>query len=234
MAAAPRHPYYVEAGRGGTCAFVNFEGSGDERAALFRIAPSDPRPVESVQTWLFYYDAAGKQLARYPHATAPHPGAQALGHEGAEIPAGTAAIECELTRISFVDGTAWFNANLLRNDAPRPRGGYDAAELATHTGERVRVDVLDAKTGKVRLTNLGDRPIASLDVDVIFFHADGEHQYETELGVAGPIAPGKSVERTVELLDIEPFERAEGTAPSVKYADGTRWFNRNLSGFELP
>ncbi len=233
---ASRHPYFDEAGRQGKCEFVKYEGTGNGKKALFKMTPpAGSKKADYVQAWLFYYDKSGKHLSRYPHSTSMKPEPQALGQEGDKIPKDTATIECELTRITFDDKTFWFNANLVRNEEDRPKGGYPESELKTHTGEKVAVEVIDAKAGKVKLKNLGDKPIESLEVELIPFKADGSHGWFPDFSVPVKIKPGETVEATVKLSNpVGEFKTIEGTAPEVRYEDGSKFINHNLSGFDLP
>ncbi len=231
-----RHPYFDEAGRQGKCEFVKFEGAGKDRKAMFQLTPpAGGKKVDYVQTWLFYYDKAGKHLQRYPHATSMKSEPQALGQEGDKIPKETATIECEITRITFEDKSWWFNANLVRNEEDRPKGGYPESELRTHVGEKVSVEVVDAKAGKVKLKNLGDKPVTSVAIDLIPFMADGSHGWFPDFNVEAKMKPGESVEATMHLSNPLPeYKTIEGTAPEVHYEDGSKFINHNLSGFDLP
>ena len=231
-----RHPYFDEAGRQGKCEFVKYEGEGKDRKALFSMTPpAGGKKVDYVQAWLFYYDKSGKHLSRYPHSTSMKGAPQPLGQEGDKIPKDTATIECEITRITFEDKTFWFNANLVRNEEDRPKGGYPESELKTHTGERVAVEVVDGKAGKVKLKNLGDKPIESLEVELIPFKADGSHGWFPDFNVPVKIKPGETVEATIKLSNpITEWKTIEGTAPEVRYEGGTKFINHNLSGFDLP
>jgi hypothetical protein len=233
--ARPHHAYFDEAGRQGRCEFVKFEGRGKDRKVLFKITPPAGKEVKNLQTWLFYYDKEGKHLERYPHATFPNGENQALGEDGDQIPKGTATVECEITRIAFADQSFWFNANLVRNEEDRPKGGYPESELKTHVGEKVSVEVLDAKAGKLRLKNLSDKPVSSVSVDLIPFKADGTHGWFPDGHVTAEMKPGESVEATMRISGTLPeYTTIEATAPEVRFEDGTTFINHNLSGFELP
>lgn len=229
-------PSVTEAGRKGECRFVAWQGAGKDRKATFAIKVGDQRKAGSVQTWLFYYDKTGKYLERYPHATFPNDEPQALGYDGDKIPKGTETVECELTRISFDDGSTWFNENLYPSGEERPKGGFDTAYLAAHAGERLEVEVLDAKQGKVKLTNVAGKAIKGADVRILYFDDKGE--LEARGGhVDIALEPGGTAEHKVDLgtEPLKAFKSAEAVAPRVTFADGSEFQNRNLdSSYRRP
>ena len=230
-----KHAYFDEAGRQGKCEFVKFEGKGKTRTTRFQVTPPPGKRVVHFQSWLYYYDKAGKVLESYPQATPPEPGPQVLGDP--VIPPGTDTVECELSRLTFEDDSFWFNANLVRHfNDDRPKGGRPESELATHTGQRVLVDLVDAKSGKVKLTNTTTKAVKSVEVHLIAMYADGTHAWigiDTEIA----IKPGETIAVTLDLHDkTVPTDAKtfEATAPDVKFADDTEFVNNNLSGFDLP
>lgn len=226
-----------ETTRGGaSCVFTKWGEDKGEKRAFFKLTLPPGREVSTLQTWEFYYDKDGKELSRYPHATFPDKsGEQALGKSGDSLKKDIDSVECEITRITFKDGTKWFNANLKPSD--RPKGGAPQAELEKQTGEKVLVEVLDPKTGHVKLKNVSDKDTKKVEVHIVYFKADGSHDYKTGYNVDAALKPGETVERDIALGDKGApagFTSAEGTAPSVQFADGSKWSNGNLSGFEIP
>ena len=224
-----KNPAVNEAGRKGECKFVKYEGAGKDRKAMFSVKIDDKRKVDGYQTWLFYYDKDGKYLERYPHATFPQGEMQGLGYDGDKIPKGTETIECEITRVSFEDKSVWFNENLVPNTPQRPKGGFTADVLKGHSGEKVEVEVLDAKKGKVKLTNVGDKETKDVEVVLMYFDDKGDHQDRRE-DLEIVIKPGASVEKEIKL-GTEPlptFKSVEGAAPEVEFADDSKFVNENL------
>jgi hypothetical protein len=225
-----KNPAVSEAGRKGECKFAQYQGAGKDRKAMFTIKIADTRKVDGYQTWLFYYDQSGKYLERYPHSTFPQGETQGLGYDGDKIPKGTETIECEITRVTFEDKTVWFNDNLVPNVPERPKGGFGADVLKAKSGEKVEVEVLDPKKGKVKLTNIGDKDTKEIEVVLMYFDDKGDHQDRRE-DLELVIKPGASVEQEIKL-GAEPlpaFKSAEGAAPEVEFADGSKFENENLS-----
>jgi hypothetical protein len=216
---------------------VKWGSDQGKRRAVFKLTMPVGREDESdnIQTWQFYYDKDGKELERYPHAlffekAKPE---QALGESGDRIPKGTASVECEVSRISFRNKTFWFNANLEQNMNKRPRGGY--TNLAELTGERLHVDVIDAKKAHVRLRNVSQREIKKADIELIYFKADGDHDTKLTWNVEVALKPGATAERDLAVTDAPAeFKSIEGSAPKVVFSDDSEWENRNLSGYALP
>jgi hypothetical protein len=240
VAAPQGHPWITETGRGGAkCEFTKWgEDYDKKKVAMFKLTAPPGKEVDSLQTWEFYYDKSGKHLARYPHATfidkdKPE---QGLGFTGDKIPKDTDVVECEISRITFKDKTFWFNANLVPDSKERPKGGIPDDVLKAESGEKLKVEVLDAKKGHVKLTNTSDKEVKTAEVDIIFFKADGSHEYKNDYNLEVNLKPGASAEKDVKFSDekLPEFKSAEGYAPKVNYADDTSWENRNLSGFDLP
>lgn len=225
-------PAFVnEAGRLATCEFVEWKGTGKDKRAYFKIKAPKDKKISSVQTWIFYYDKAGKYLSRYPHATSVDEGNQGLGAEGTSIAKGTDVAECEITRINYDDGTKWINANLLPDDN-RPKGGVTAAYLKEHSGEKVEVEIVDAKTGKLKLKNISDKTVKSMKVEIDYLKEKGHESRGDYVTLA--IKPGETVEHTLKLdkPPPDPFKSAEAYAPSVTFDDDTKFVNKNLDSFE--
>ena len=235
-ASKKKGPSVSEAGRKGECKFVEWQGTGKDRKAMFLIKVADQRKTGSVQTWLFYYDKSGKYLERYPHATYPGDGAQALGYDGDKIPKGTETVECELTRITFDDKSTWFNENLYPAGEERPKGGFDTAYLAARAGERIEVEVLDAKQGKVKLTNVAGKATKSAELRILYYDDKGEFE-SRGAHVDLALEPGATAEHKLDLgtEPLKAFKSAEGVAPRVSFADGSEFQNANLdSSYRRP
>lgn len=228
-----------EASRGGaSCVFSKWGEDNGKKRAYFKITTPPGKEVDNMQTWQFYYDKDGKLLDRYPHSTFPDKsGEQALGQSGDSLKKDIDVVECEISRITFKDKTKWFNANLVPNTPDRPKGGYPQADLDKQTGEKVTVEVLDAAKGRVKLKNVSDKPTKKVEVNLLYFKADGTHDYKTGYNIDAPLKPGETVEKDIPLGDKgapADFKTADATAPTVEFDDGTKWSNRNLSGFEIP
>ncbi len=234
------HPWINETGRGGAkCEFTKWgENYDKKKVAMFKLTMPPGKDVDSLQTWEFYYDKAGKQLDRYPHATFidPEKPEQGLGESGDKIPKDTDVVECEVTRITFKDKSFWFNGNLVPNSADRPKGGFPDDVLKAESGEKVTVEVLDPKKGHVKLKNVSDKEIKNVSVDLIYFKADGGHEDKSDYSVEVSLKPGDTVEKDVKLGDekLPDFKSVEGYVPAVTFADDSMWENQNLTGFELP
>jgi hypothetical protein len=231
----PRYPYYLEAGRGGKCEFLGWEGAGKDRKSSFKVTLLEDKPTRYTQTWQFYYDASGKLLDIYPSATPFKNKPDRLGFSGEKIPKGTDTVECEITKVQFDTKTFWFNGNLDPYAAPRPKGGFTDADLKAHSGEKVTVEIVDEKALKVKLSNVGDKAVKATSVSVTAFLADGKVKCASARSVEKPIEPGASIEATLELYNPLPdHQRLEATAPEVKLADGTTFKNRNLDCDVIP
>jgi hypothetical protein len=232
---ASDRPWVDEAGRQAKCEFVKWEGAGKDRKAMFQITPVSKKKISSVQTWEFYYDKSGKYLDRYPHATSVEKEPQALGADGNDIKAGTDTVECEVTRITYEDETRWFNANLIPDDTNRPKGGVTDDFLKEHSGEKVEIEVVDAKKGKLKLHNISDKETKRISIELVYVKKEGHETreaYSTELA----IKPGKTKEYTMELDKPPPddFKSADASAPTVVFDDDTTFLNLNLRSFERP
>lgn len=230
--------FAAEIGRGGWgCKHVDFAGEERLRRATFEIEIGPPGSARAVQAWIFYYDEAGRLLEQAPEIVAPAgSGPVPLGPAGPKIPDKTAEIECEIAWVADGKGGVWMNANLAPAEPVRPRGGFTRAELEAHAGERVRVEVLDPKSARVRVTNVGDKKVETMEVDLVYFRADGTHETRSDYTVRASVDPGASAEVDVGVGadPIAPFVRVVATAPEVSFGDGTKFTNKNLSGFELP
>jgi hypothetical protein len=223
-----------EAGRGAKCEFVEWKGTGKDRKAYFKITPnSTKKKVTSVQTWEFYYDKDGKYLDRYPHATSIEDGPQDLGADGDGIAKGTDVVECEVTRMTYEDDTRWFNANLQPEEGDRPKGGVTKEYLKEHSGEKVEVEIVDAKKGKLKLHNISDKEVKSVKVELEFVKKEGGHDYSSDYASV-KIKPGKTVEYTLKLEKPAPddYKSVVATAPRVTFEDDTKFSNKNLDAFE--
>src|SRR4051812_44999274 len=102
-------PAAMVADRRAEAKFEKYDGAGKKRRAMFNVTNHGGKDAKFMQSWIYYYDKAGKVLDSYPHAfglEALKDGASkemALGQEGDKIHAGTHTTEGEITRIEFVD-----------------------------------------------------------------------------------------------------------------------------------
>lgn len=181
---------------------------------MFKITPRSKKEISSVQTWLFYYDKSGKHLSRYPHATSAENEAQRLGSTGDSIAKGTDVVECEVTRITYKDETRWFNANLVTDSADRPKGGATDAYLKEHSGEKVEVEVVDAKEGKVKLKNVSDKETKRITIELVYVKKKGHETREASTELA--IKPGKTKEYTMKLDKPAPDDFVSARRTSMR------------------
>lgn len=221
--------------------FARNGGEGDV-APLFALTNTSGKTVGVGQTWIFYYDAAGKLLDRYPHSLSGSvslaPGEtkeHRLGRDIKDLPKGTATIECEVTSAS-VDGAPWNNENLNPWQKGRPLGGIDVATLAEHAGERVIVDVYDVGSFRVRLTNVTDRPVKGVELRLFYADAKGARDSVSvrDPKLKEPLAPGKSIDLVLEpsfTRSKSPPPKAVSVvafAPTVTFTDGSEFTNKTL------
>jgi hypothetical protein len=240
-AARPRRWWIDEVGRGNaSCEFTGWQGDGDKRRGSFKIGlPPGHGNSHHIQTYIFYYDKAGKQLADYPHFTTfGGESSIALGLEGKDVPANVATVECEITSIrNDDDKTYWFDYNLLPCcSGKRPKGGLTEAQLKAYAGEKLTVEVLDPKKPHVRVNNVGDKAIRAASIAFLTFAPDGE-PVTAEANYEGKLEPGASRELDVELsgpddnlAKLRAATEVEAAAPLVYFTDDTpAWNNQNLA-----
>ena len=105
-----------------------------------------------------------------------------------------ATVECEITRITYKDGTVWWNENLMVSSNRRPKGGFSPAVLKEHTGEKIAVvGELDVKTMTVELKNLGDRTTKRVRVDTLCWKKDDRDYDHDWADVAIPAGESRAV-----------------------------------------
>jgi hypothetical protein len=225
-----KNPLDDEAGRKGECKFQKWEGAGKDKKAMFTIKVPGGE-VDTVQTWLFYYDKAGKYLDRYPHSTFLQGDSQRLGQEGDKIKKETDVVECEITRITYKDKSIWYNDNLVPNFPERPKGGLKPEELKEHAGQKVQIEIADTKTWKLKLKNTADKETKRVSVALVFYKADGNSSTVRKyLEVA--IKPNEVLEKTLDDVAVpEGSKMVEATAPEITFADNGKFTNRNLDSF---
>lgn len=206
---------------------------GDDPAAspVFTLTNLTKKRVAVRQTWVFYYDGQKKYLSAYPHALGGlelAPGEtkeEPLGERLQKLAKETVFLEGEVSRAT-VDGTDWENPNLVPLSGGRPQGGFTAQQLADMAGERVIVDVYDLTSKKVRLTNVTDRTVTSVDVRMMVANdkKDLDASMMKTVSPPGGIAPGQSIDVTlVPYHEDKPkpgLVRVVAFAHEVKFADG--------------
>jgi len=245
--APPPKPVHVkrdEAGRGGyACTFMEIKGEGDDKQAWFKL--TTPKEFGFMQTWEFYYDADGNYLARYPHAIGEGDGPELrLGYTGKDLKPEYATIECEITEVKSKDKSVWENLNLLETPGgdPRPKGGVSDDDLKAMSGEQVTIEVLDP-AGKLKFTNLTDKPVKQVELAIYHFHDDGTFAKSTVYNTFDPVlGPKASVEQTVELtadaaateIKAAAADALEAVAPTVRFDDGSSFTNQNLGDVVTP
>jgi hypothetical protein len=225
-----------------TCEFLRFDGEGDEREALFRIANTEERPVTSAQTWIYYYDAEDGYVDRYPHAInlTLAPGEtleRKLGQRGDRIKEQTAVADCEITRVGFDDGETWFNENLISAGlTERPRGGPTHEQLLAREGETVTATTTDDELAGGRavttLKNISGRPLLVKVAWTYYYDADGEYLTRHVTNLRHSLEPDAT-----ETLPLGKAELPEGAryietvVTEVDFRDGDKenWRNNNLA-----
>ncbi|HSO33434.1 MAG TPA: hypothetical protein VLT33_12960 [Labilithrix sp.] len=230
-------PSVDEAGR---VVEVTYAGPGSEtEAPLFKLTNRSGKKLSVNQTWLFYYDATGKRLDRYPHSLSGsltiEPGEtkeHRLGRDMKDMKPGVVTYEGEVTSAT-VGGDPWFNDNLTEE---RPKGGLSPDDLLATAGERVIVEIYDLTSFKARLTNVTDRAVNESRVKVLYYDAKGQVVKGVPTLETVAIEPGKSVDVTLHpAFDSDkkgpPAKAisAAAFAPTVRFADGKTFENENLS-----
>jgi hypothetical protein len=227
----------AEAGRRAKCTFAKWEGTGKDRKAMFKMEVPPGKEVDVVQTWLYYYDKSGKGIDRYPHSTSPQAELKALGEEGDDINPATDSVDCEITSIHYKDGTVWFNDNLETASSERPKGGFTDAQLKAMSGRKIQVDVVDGKSGKVKLKNISDKEIKRAEVAVMAYAKEGGHVTWSDY-IDLTLKPGETVEKEVNVHQGSAMpdspKAIDAEAPEVTFADDTEWENKNLDASDRP
>lgn len=224
------------------CDFVGFVGEGEERVASFRIKPIGDEEFSFAQAWIYYYDEAGKQLQRYPHAlngiVASKP--LSLGSKGSKLPKATANAACEITEVTFADKSKWSNHNLLGSVmAKRPLEGYTDAQLAESA--KVYVNVMhpsSVPTDKImaKVENLSGRPIDLLLINTFYYDENKKllNWYPTNLRVS--LEAGATIEQEIGLEASKIPEKTryvQSVAPMLVFKDGDEehWENANIGHY---
>lgn len=208
----------------------------------FRLTSHAEAPIRSMQSWVYYYDADGECVGRYPHSffaeLAPDGTVeQALGQSGEDQPEGATQADVEITRVTFEDRTEWRNENLVQFRGDRTLGGPSHEELLARTGELITGEWTGeyGDDGKPALTlhNGTDEPLEPRVVWVYYYDAEGGRAGRDVINLMGTtIAPGADHEMTGgdtrEEMD-EDMRYIEVVVSRVDRADDTTWENRNLS-----
>jgi hypothetical protein len=221
------------------------KGVPRQRPARFRITNRGAKTLTWAQAWLFYYDAEGMFLDRYPQSfeTKLAPGAsvdQELGYSGGDIPQRATQVDGEITAVEWADGTTWSNENLELADGRNP-GGLADAQLLKREGEVV-LGKWTGEYGKQQrpvfwLTNITSRPLVIRTIWTFYYAADGEELDRETQRVTLPVPPAATVE--FEGGDAR-HELEQGTTSielavsAVAFTDGAQetWRNENLSSSE--
>lgn len=219
---------------------VRNEGVSDD-APIFALTNLTKETVAVSQTWIYYYDAQRKQIDRYPHSLGGSfelaPGEtkeKRLGEHIGKIKKETSIMEGEVSSAT-VGGKPWKNENLV-SSFDRPVGGYDLQTLEDRAGERVIVDMYSLGTDRVRLTNITDHPVKSVDLRFHYIDAKGEIDWNMAPSqeLKTPLLPGQSVDFKAKMLtakDRPPpgARKVVAFAEEVRFADGSPTFkNKNL------
>lgn len=226
------------------CKFAGITGEGEKREVQFDVTNRGEKKSKSAQSWIYYYDEANKQTARYPHRffVELDPGASektALGFKGTKIPEKAKTIECEITAVEWDDGSEWQNENLVYNQfAPRPLGGESPEALRAREGEKVTA-TWKGEGRKLTLKNESGRPLTAMVTWSYYYDAAGKLlgrdvsnlRSDLEAGASADIEPGKKGEPLPDKT-----AHVEATVSQVKFRDGDReeWHNRNLELTDRP
>lgn len=208
----------------------------------FRLTSHAEAPIRSMQSWVYYYDAEGSCVGRYPHSffaqLAPDGTVeQALGQDGEAQPDGATQADVEITRVTFEDRSEWRNENLVQFRTDRELGGPSHEDLLARTGELITGEWSGeyGDDGKPSLTlhNGTDQPLEPRVVWVYYYDAEGGRVGRDVINLMGTtIAPGADHAMTGgdtrEDMD-EDMRYIEVVVSRVERADDTTWENRNLS-----
>lgn len=226
------------------CKFAGFTGDGDEREVQFDVTNRGQQKSKSAQSWIYYYDEAGKQIARYPHRffVELEPGASkktALGFKGTKIPEKAKTIECEISEVEWDDKSEWENQNLVYNQfSPRPVGGENTEQLRAREGEKVTA-TWKGEGGNFTLKNESGRPLTVMVTWSYYYDADGKQLGRDVSNLRTDIEPGASVDVVLGKKDKalpDKTAHVEATVSDIKFRDGDReeWRNRNLELTDRP
>lgn len=209
----------------------------------FRLTSQAEAPISRMQAWVYYYDADGECVSRYPHAFSASiaPGAsveQELGRDGDDLPEGATQADVEISRVTFEDGTEWTNENLVEWQRDRVMGGLSHEELLARTGELITGEWTGEYGGEddrpvLTLHNTTDEPLEPRVVWVYYYDSEGDYVSRDVINLMGTtIAPG--ADHTLEGGDSrdemdEEMRYIEVYVSRIDRADGTSWENRNLS-----
>ncbi|RLB51399.1 MAG: hypothetical protein DRI90_22980 [Deltaproteobacteria bacterium] len=232
---------------------LGLSGGGKKRSFRFRITNTSSKKIDWAQTWVYYYDASGRCVDRYPHALGLDldVGAsveKALGSSGNGLDEKLRrnkfkTTDVEFSAIKWTDGTRWANENLVVISSRRKRGGRTPAELLDMEGEPVLGKWLGTygKEGKPVhwLTNISGRKLKVRSARIYYYDDKGKRIDRYTLNRDLSMDPGA----TVEIEGGEPKDKTkEGTKfiePSVSrviFEDGDKetWENKNLSSANRP
>lgn len=213
----------------------------------FRLTSHAEAPIRSMQSWVYYFNAEGECVGRYPHsfiATLAPDGTveQALGQDGEHQPEGTTQAEVEITRVTFEDRSEWRNENLVETRTERTLGGPSHEELLARTGELITGEWTGeyGEDGRPALTlhNTTDEPLEPRTVWVYYYNAQGGYEGRDVLNLMGTtIAPGADHALTggdtQDTMD-EDMRYIEVVVSRIDRADDTQWENANLSAAFRP
>ncbi|MFK7989855.1 MAG: hypothetical protein AB8I08_27800 [Sandaracinaceae bacterium] len=224
------------------------EARGEEGRFRFRLTNQGEQAMRRAQAWVYYYDAEGSCLGRYPHAffASIDPGASAeqdLGHPGERVPEGTASADVEISGVTFTDGTQWSNENLVQGRRDRVPGGLNHEQLLAREGELITGEWTgeyggDDNRPALVLHNTTDEALEPRVVWVYYYNAEGGYEGRDVLNLLGDtIAPGgehRLFGGDPQAEMDEDMRYIEVAVSGVERADGTRWDNRNLSSPSRP
>lgn len=228
-------------------------GTALERTAgeafSFHLTNHGDQEVTRMQAWVYYYNAEGETVDRYPHSffATIAPGAsvdQELGRDEEDFEEGTVTADVEISSVRYADRTEWANENLVQGTRDRAVGGLSHEALSVLTGEPIlgtwSGEYGDDNKPTFTLHNTTDQPLDPRVAWIYYYAEDGNDLGRDVINMRGePIAPdgdfpleaGKTQDELPEgthaiEIYVSRFERA----------DGTTWENRNLypnSGREM-
>lgn len=224
------------------------EARGEEGRFRFNLTNRGEQAIRRAQAWVYYYDAEGSCVGRYPHAffATIAPGASAeqdLGHNAERLPEGTVSADVEISNVTFADDTQWRNENLVEGRHTRVRGGLSEEQLLAREGELITGEWTgeyggDEMRPALVLHNTTDEALEPHVVWVYYYDADQDYVGRDVLNLRGDTIPPGGEHRLFggdpQAEMDEDMRYIEVAVSGVERADGTRWDNRNLSAPSRP
>jgi len=224
---------------------LGISGSGKERSFRFTLTNDSSKTIDWAQAWVYYYDASGKCVGRYPHSITPRVKAGAskelaLGHKGKRLKSDAVTADVEVTAVKWAGGKRWDNENLVQNVRDRTPGGLSHKELMAHEGDKV-VGRWTGERGKddkpiFQLTNISSKALTIKTLWVYYYGADGKVLSRDVANVSLELAAGATIEHEAGSEKAKMKDGVKHIEPSVSKVkvSGAVWENRNLADHDRP